>query len=241
MMDTLPGKKLTPVTNESLSASSEEWQRNYIEEQRKKGIPEEQILATLKKGSLFFHEEQLLEDAPHAKEKAGGPEEAFPEFKPTDQGGLEIKKKHPLLEKLETAFGVKKLQIKTVELGGFVFSFRPPNWRDYEWMMSNVPVVQEGTTYSVPSIQVSEVVSGLAAIDGTPVYLLMGLNVTGRFIPDTSNPPMDIRRSAQDAMLEWIRQEIGLWELIPALHRKYNEIFEKDREELYPLYQTLRR
>jgi len=142
---------------------------------------------------------------------------------------------HPLLAELEENFGLRKLVPKHLELAGYTWTFRPMNFQDYEWMTQRAAVM--GT--SEPSLSATNVAVTLAAINGTPVYEIFDIPTTGRHIPDPLNPPPDIKYEAAEYMLGWLRNKVGMWELIGELDEKTDILFEEDRKEAYPLWDTL--
>jgi len=145
------------------------------------------------------------------------------------------KEDHPLLVELEESFGLKKLTVKQLELAGYTWTVRPMSFQDYEWMTQRAAVM--GT--SEPSLSATNVSVILAAINGTPIYEIFGIPTTGRHIPDPMNPPPDIKYEAAEYLLGWFRNKIGMWELVGELDEKTDILFEEDRKEAYPLWETL--
>jgi hypothetical protein len=136
---------------------------------------------------------------------------------------------------LEENFGIKKLQVKTLELAGYRWTFRPMSFQDYEWMTTRAAAM--GT--SEPSLSAAGVAAQMAAINGTPIYEIFDIPTQGRHIPDPHNPPPDIRYEAAEYLLGWLREKVGMWELIGELDEKTDILFEEDRKEAFPLWETL--
>lgn len=175
---------------------------------------------------------------PPAGGNGQGPEPAIPAT--YSAGSIEdMAEKHPLLEDLEFNFGIEKLKCQDIELGGYVWTFRPMRFEDYEWMANHVrrnPITQES---SEPSMSVVSMAALLAAINRTPIFELFKVDTTGRHIPDRLNPPPDIRYEAAVYLLEWFREKVGMWELISKLDAEVDIVFEQQRSREYPLWATL--
>jgi len=155
--------------------------------------------------------------------------------------------KHPLLEDLEFNFGIEKLKCADVELAGYLWTFRPMRFDEYEWMSNNIRRSASGET-SEPSLAVAGVSATLAAIKrlsagpdapSTPIYEMFKVDTTGRHIPDPMNPPPDIKFEAATYLLEWFREKVGMWELISELDSQTDVLFEEQRSKQYPLWETL--
>jgi hypothetical protein len=167
---------------------------------------------------------------------AQAPEPPIPAgYQAGEAAKLPDKEDHPLLAELEENFGIKKLQVKTLELAGYRWTFRPMSFQDYEWMTTRAAAM--GT--SEPSLSAAGIAAQMAAINGTPIYEIFDIPVQGRHIPDPNNPPPDIRYEAAEYLLGWLREKVGMWELIGELDEKIDILFEEDRKEAYPLWETL--
>lgn len=168
-----------------------------------------------------------------------GPEPAIPATYSAGKAPEAEDEKHPLLEDLETNFGITRLKCQEVTLGGYRWTFRPMSFEDYEWMANHVRRNVMTQDASEPSLSVTSVSSVLAAINGTPIYELFKVDTTGRHIPDKLNPPPDIKFEAAIYLLEWFREKVGMWELIGKLDEQVDILFEEQRSREYPLWATL--
>jgi hypothetical protein len=144
---------------------------------------------------------------------------------------------HPLLSQLEEDFGLKKIEVKHVKLGGYTWTFRPMSYQDYEWMAARATETDARGTE--PSMSVANVAATLAAINGSPIYEIFNIDDTGRHIPDPLNPPPDIKYEAAQYLIEWFRNKVGMWELVGKLDEQTDLLFEEERSAQYPLWETL--
>ena len=166
------------------------------------------------------------------------PEPPIPEiYQAPKATGAEKEEIHPLLAQLEEDFGLKKISVKYVKLGGYIWTFRPMSFQDYEWMAAKATETDAKGTE--PSMSVANVAATLAAINGTPVYQIFDIDDTGRHIPDPLNPPPDIKYEAALYLIEWLRNKVGMWELVGKLDEQTDLLFEEERSVQYPLWETL--
>lgn len=261
-MNGIPGsgdRKLKPLDPQALKEEGQKLISHQVGEMRKQGVPEAVIQdllhpQSMQLGSTSFQEQaagrlsgpqQIPQPTPLAT-SAQPPLVEDSRSNPLPEGGFDASmggataedKQHPVLKKLETAFGLKKLKCESFKLAGFSWRFRPPAFRSYEWMSQNVELGADGTV-PAPTLQLTNVASALAAINGTPLYEVFGISTTARYIPDPNYPPPDIRAVAAETFVEWVRDDVGLWELIPKLDSELDELFEKSRETSYPLVRAL--
>ena len=141
------------------------------------------------------------------------------------------KKRHPLLDRLEKDFGISRLECRDHVFAGYKWTFRPQTFLDYEWATAHLT-----EELSMPTLAACNVASMLAAIDDVPVYEIFGVDTIGRSISDPLNPPPDIRRQASTSLLEWFRNDLGLWEIISRLDETIDILFEVQRRDQYPLW-----
>lgn len=175
--------------------------------------------------------------------QAERPEPAIPQLENVPEAfkagqASKEKRKHPVLAKLEQDLGLVRLEVRDIILGGHRWTFRPMGFIDYEWMAGSLYENKDGDT-PLPSLTVCSVASCLTAIDGSPVYEVFDVDVSGRHIADPNNPPPDIRRKAADAVLLWFREGLGMWELIAKLDEQMDLVFESQRSERFPLWGEL--
>lgn len=245
-------RQLRPADLKELEKASNQWVDDQKKVLRDQGVPEDVIASRFSKQATFSRgssndgykkdiADMRREAASDSQSSSNESQDHFDpkvpdSFDPSAVGlkPVEQKKRHPLLVRLEKEFGISKLNTKVVALGGYTFTFRPKSYRDYEWMTNNIPPTPENKV-AVSSFQVTSVASGLAAINDVPIYELFDIDVTGRFIPNKNYPPPDIREAAQNILLQWFRDDVGLWELIPALDVAYSEVFDKEKDASYPL------
>lgn len=240
-----------PVTTKDLRSASQEYQKTQARSLAAQGVQQgslmtapvdvpQNVTGVDQPGGVAPPRQAPPRQAPPAGGNGHGPEPAIPASYSAGVSNIEeMADKHPLLEELEHSFGIEKLKCRDIELGKYVWTFRPMRFEDYEWMANNVrrnPVTQES---SEPAMSVVSVSALLAAVNGTPVYEMFKVDTTGRHIPDKFNPPPDIRYEAATYLLEWFREKVGLWELISKLDAEVDLVFEDQRSREYPLWETL--
>lgn len=145
---------------------------------------------------------------------------------------------HPLLRQLNQEFGLERLKVDVVELGGHRWAFRPKDYSALEWVTERITVENQGKE-AITGVSAVTVAAHLALVDGVPVYELFGVDVTGRHIADPANPPVDLKRQASEAVLSWLRGDVGLTEIIEELEGKFSVAHERQRREAYPLWARL--
>jgi hypothetical protein len=166
------------------------------------------------------------------------PEPPIPEvYRASKIGENQEEEVHPLLTQLEEDFGLKKISVKHVQLGGYTWTFRPMCFQDYEWMAARATETEARGTE--PSMSVANISATLAAINNVPIYQMFSIEVMGRHIPDPYNPPPDIKYEAAQYLIEWLRNKVGMWEVIGKLDEQTDLIFEEERAAQYPLWQAL--
>jgi len=248
-MDGLP-PNLKPLDTKALARESREILARSIKDMRNRGIPDDVIIQKLgapAAAALGIQAEQPGEVPRELQQPPAGPTAPLPDMGLPDTfnpNALQPKlgasddessgpTKHPLLTKLEHAFGIKRLKCREDKLGPFRWRFRPADYSSYEWASGNVDADEMGSVLQ-SQLQSVTVCSVLAAIDGVPVYEVMGIDTTGRYIPDPNYPPQDIRDLASQLLLDWFRAELGLWELVPELDKLNDHLFAEVRSTAYP-------
>ena len=248
-----PGRRVTP---DDLARGSSQFQKSQLAAMEAEGLtpggaPNAPVAdAALATGPAFSQEPGVdpraagaPQAAPQAAQAAApppsGPEPSIPATYQPSLPIAEVEQKHPLLAELETAFGIEKLKVASVEVAGYVWTFRPMDHEAYEWMSSNLMRNPETGETGEPSLSVANVASTLAAINEVPLYKVFNLNVVGRHIPDPMNPPGDIKWVAARYVLEWLRSKVGMWELVGKLDEQIDILFEEQRSHSYPLWQEL--
>lgn len=237
---TAPG---VPVSTQDLREASKAYQKQHARAVQDgdrpgalAGMPVQEVPANLTGVDGAFSAPPVAVPPEPSEGPSQKPEPPIP---PVFTPGTAEAEKHPLLEDLELNFGIEKLKCEEIVLGGYTWTFRPMRFEDYEWMSNNVRrslITQES---SEPSMSVASVAAVLAAVNGTPVYELFHVNVTGRHIPDKFNPPPDVKFEAATYLLEWLREKVGMWELIGKLDEQVDLLFEMQRSREYPLWDTL--
>jgi len=174
---------------------------------------------------------------PPAPQPAAPPPAAIPDS--FEAGAAPVAQRiHPLLKQLNQEFGLERLKTEIVEMGNHRWSFRPKDYSSLEWVTERLTLMNQesGTITGVSAIHVA---AHLALVDGVPVYEIFNIETTGRHIADKGNPPADIKRQASEAVLSWLREDIGLTEIIEALETKFEVLYERQRRDAFPLWQTL--
>jgi hypothetical protein len=156
------------------------------------------------------------------------------------EGGDVHKKQavHPLLKQLNQEFGLEKLKTEIVELGNHRWEFRPKDYSALEWVTERIALENQGRD-TITGVSAINVAAHLAAVDGVAVHTLFNIDTLGRHIADSNNPPVDIRRQASEAVLDWLKNDIGLTELVEELESRYSASYERQRRDAYPLWRQL--
>lgn len=142
---------------------------------------------------------------------------------------------HPILAGLNQELGIGKLHPIEVKLVNRLWTFRPMNFYDYEWQSKQwLSMRNEEGQVTSPTLAATNVAARLAAIDKVPIYEIYGVNTRGRHIPRPLFPPPDIRIAAAEKVLEWLREEAGMWELAIELDTRFDMEGEVDRMDHLP-------
>ncbi len=238
-----------PVSTQDLRAASKEYQRTQAKALQQGPVQPGSLAGKAPVGEVPQNltgvdgqqaAQRHMAAPPKPQPPAGqGPEPAIPATYSAGKAPQAEEEKHPLLEDLEHNFGITKLKCQDVELGGYKWTFRPMAFEDYEWMANHVRRNVMTQEAAEPSMSVASVAAVLAAVNDTPVYELFKVDTTGRHIPDKLNPPPDIRYEGAIYLLEWLREKVGMWELIGKLDEQVDILFEEQRSREYPLWETL--
>jgi hypothetical protein len=143
--------------------------------------------------------------------------------------------KHELLVQLSRDFGLQTAPTETVEIAGYRWTLRAPNYPDHDWYTETLVSGRA----SAARYQLVRLAASLAAVNGVPLYKLFGLS--NEFVADPLYPPVNIRYQGANRFIDWVEEPGNLMfvELIERAHNALDAYHEKVKGD-HPLWAALK-